>query len=208
MPVNDANKQPVQLTAIVTFRLGRQIYALPISPIRQIIEMVSISPLPQTNHNIAGVINFHGAAVPVIRLRTLLGLAEEPMKLHTPIILLNHAERLVGLVVDEVLDVVERPAEEVINPEKILVEEMGEIPLLQGLIQTNEGSILLLNPQNIFQPLQSGVLLEAMSSLAQKADQNRTEAVVKPKASRSKKAAVVPAAVAETAPETVQEAVS
>ena len=39
----------------------------------------------------------------------------------------------------------ESTADQIIDPSNILPKEMGEIPILQGLIQSQEGTILLLN---------------------------------------------------------------
>jgi purine-binding chemotaxis protein CheW len=167
MPERENNTLSEHHAAMVTFRLGSQTYALPIAPVRQIIEMVTITPLPQGNHTIAGVINFHGTLVPVINLRRYLGLDEISLQLHTPIILVNISERLVGLIVDQVLDVLERPADQIIDPSSILLEEMGEIPLLKGLIQSQDGSILLLNLEQLFKSSQARSLLEAAAALTQ-----------------------------------------
>ena len=166
MPVGEKTISAPHKITIVTFRLGSQVYALPIEPVRQIIEMVTITPLPQVSLNVAGVINFHGAIAPVINLRCHLGLAESPLKLHTPIILVTVSERLVGLIVDQVLDVMELTASQIIDPRNILTKEMGEAPLLNGLIQSQEGTILLLNMDQMLKPQHARALLEATDTLA------------------------------------------
>lgn len=171
MPVRENISKSEQQVIVVTFTLGSQTYALPIAPVRQIIEMVTITPLPQINHTIAGVINFHGVIAPVINMRRLLGLEEIPLHLHSPIILVKISERLVGLIVDKVLDVLERPVDQIINPNNILLKEMGEAPLLQGLIQAQGGSILLLNPEQLFKPYRGNALSEAIDTLTQSIEQ-------------------------------------
>jgi chemotaxis signal transduction protein len=57
---------------IVIFRLFQQILALPIEPIFEIVEMVTILPLPKPEAPIEGVINVHGKMVPVVDLHRLL----------------------------------------------------------------------------------------------------------------------------------------
>lgn len=171
MPVRENMSKSEQQVIVVTFTLGNQNYALPIAPVRQIIEMVAITPLPQVNHTIVGVINFHGVLVPVINMRSLLGLEEIPFHLHTPIILVKISERLVGLIVDKVLDVLERPVDQITNPNSILLKEMGEIPLLQGLVQAQGGSIILLNPEQLLKPYRGRALSEAIDTLAQSLEQ-------------------------------------
>jgi purine-binding chemotaxis protein CheW len=174
MPVRENKTNSKFLDTIVTFRLGSQTFALPIAPVRQIIEMVTITSLPQVNQTLAGVINFHCTLVPVINLRRHLNLAEAPLQLHTPIILVNISERLVGLIVDQVLDVLERPSDQIIDPRSILVEGMGEIPLFQGLIQSQDGSILLLNLEQLFKSSQTRSLMEAVDTLTQRLDEGKS----------------------------------
>jgi len=167
MPVRKNISKTEQQVTFVTFHLGSQTYALPITPVRQIIEMVTITPLPQVNHIVVGVINFHGAMVPVINMRRLLGLPEIPLHLHTPIILTNISERLIGLIVDEVLDVIEKPSQKIIDPSYILLKEMGETPLLLGLIHAQNESILLLNPEHLIKSYNINALTEVVNSLTQ-----------------------------------------
>lgn len=183
MSVRENISKPEQQIAVVTFELGDQTYALPITPVRQIIEMVTITPLPQMNQTIAGVINFHGTLVPVINMRRLLGLDEIPLNLHTPIILVKISERLVGLIVDSVVDVLQRNANQIIDPNNILLEDMGEIPLLQGLIHSAGGSILLLNLEHLFKPYQSRALSDAISTLNQNLEQDIADVLEYPEVS-------------------------
>lgn len=164
-----------QQIIVVTFQLGTQTYALPLAPVRQIIEMVKITPLPQVSQIIVGVINFHGELVPVISMRRLFELEEIPLELHTPIILVNISEHLVGLIVDKVLDVLEEPADQVVDPNNILLKELGETPLLQGLIHTKDGSILILNPEHLFTTYHTRALSKAIDTLAQMNEQSTSD---------------------------------
>jgi purine-binding chemotaxis protein CheW len=145
---------------VVTFRLERQLYALPIEPIQQIIEMVTVTPIPQVNHSVEGVINYHGAAVPVVNLRRHLGRPAANLRVNTHIILVQVGAQLVGLIVDEVLDVLNLTASQIISPSQILPASLGQATLLQGLVQTPAGTVLLLNLSNLFQPGQLAPLPE------------------------------------------------
>ncbi|HEY74457.1 MAG: hypothetical protein DRJ03_05875 [Chloroflexi bacterium] len=145
---------------MVVFRLHQQTYALPIEPILQIVEMVAITPIPQVSHAVEGVVNVHGATVPVVNLRRHLGLPEKALQLHTPILLVQTADWTVGLIVDEVADVLDLPAEQIARPADILPEGLGEAPVLQGLAHTKNGAILLLNLDHLFLPDQARALAQ------------------------------------------------
>jgi len=130
----DNRGHPSDQHDLVIFRLDRQTYALPITSIVQIIEMVTITPIPQIgNTAVEGVINVHGAAVPVVNLRRHFGLPEAALGLYTPIILAQIGEQTVGLIVDRVLDVLSLPAERVTRIVDILPEGLGQVPVLRGL---------------------------------------------------------------------------
>jgi purine-binding chemotaxis protein CheW len=150
---------------LVTFRLDRQLYALPIEPIQQIIEMVTITPVPQVRASVEGVINYHGTAVPVVNLRVHLQIPKLPLGLHTPIMMVYVSERLVGLIVDEVLAVVEVSASQINRPQDILPEALGDPLMLRGLFHSDENTILVLDIEHLFAPQDSTALAEAAAAL-------------------------------------------
>jgi len=150
---------------LVTFRLDPQVYALPIEPIQQIIEMVKITPVPQVRSSVEGVINFHGATVPVVNLREHLGVAKTPLRLHTPIMMVYVSGRLVGLIVDEVLAVVDVPSTQIDRPKDILPEGLGNTSLLNGLFHTEGNTVLLLNIDHLFAPQETSALDEAAAAM-------------------------------------------
>jgi purine-binding chemotaxis protein CheW len=150
---------------LVTFRLDRQRYALPIGSIKQVIEMVTITPVPQVQASVAGVINFHGAAIPVIDLRQHLGMQKMPLMLHTPILMVYLSERLMGLIVDEVLSVSELPSDHVIHPRDILPEGLGNPSLLLGLFYIESNPVILLDIKHLFKPQETAALADAVAVL-------------------------------------------
>jgi purine-binding chemotaxis protein CheW len=139
---------------LLTFILDEIMLALPVEPVRQIIEMVTITPIPQVNHSIVGVINFHGSIVPVVDLRKHLGFSVTALHLHTPIILVSIKDKLVGLIVDQVLDVLSWPERKISYPQDVLPEDFGEVPLLKGVMQTNRNTVFLIDLAFLFKPQQ------------------------------------------------------
>ncbi len=150
---------------LLTFRMGPQHYALPIETIVRVIEMVTIAPLPQVDPSVVGVINVNGALVPVVDLRRHLHLPEIPWDLHTPIILIRLDPQTIGLIVDEVLDILELPADQRIAPAAILPATLGQISVLQGLLYHEGATLLILDSSRLFDPQQAGLLAEATTFL-------------------------------------------
>lgn len=150
---------------MVAFRLGKQTYALPIESVVRIIEMVTIMPIPRVVPSVEGVINVRGTAVPVVNLRRHLGLPEVPLQLDTHIVLAKICSRTVGLIVDEVLDVLNVPAAQIVSPHDLLPEGLNEVPLLRGLTHASAGLVLLLDLEHLFRVQQVSALAEAIEVL-------------------------------------------
>lgn len=95
-----------QTRQLVAFRLDEAAYGFAIERVREILQMVEITPAPDAPVQVRGAINVRGTVVPILDLRTILGLADRPYDASTPIILVETSGRLVGLAVDDVSDVV------------------------------------------------------------------------------------------------------
>jgi purine-binding chemotaxis protein CheW len=150
-------------------------YALPIESIVRIVEMVTITPIPRTNHAIEGVINYKGATVPAINLRRYLGLPTVSFGLDTHIIIAQTGERMVGLVVDRVSDVFEFPSVRISRPDDILPEGLGKAPLLRGLAQTPQGMVLILDLEDLLAPGQAEAVIQVADILLQKAQEDEED---------------------------------
>jgi purine-binding chemotaxis protein CheW len=104
---NDNGLHTRQDFPILTFRLAGQLYALPVTDVAQVIEMVTLTQLPQAPQAIQGVINVRGQVVPIMDVCLRLGMASKAYHLHTPIILVDFMGHLMGLIVDQVIEVLE-----------------------------------------------------------------------------------------------------
>lgn len=158
-------------TDLVIFLLHKIHYAIAIQPIQQIIEMVTITPILKTEAWMEGVINYHGTSIPVINLRRHFHQPIAPYGWHTPIILVHIAGRQVGLIVDDVLDVVAIAQEDIIHPHRILPPDIPEAQLLQGLVQAPDHVTLLLDLEHLFDQTQVRALSAATSALSETAPQ-------------------------------------
>ncbi|WP_373229198.1 chemotaxis protein CheW [Cohnella sp.] len=86
----------------VEFGVGEENYAILISDIHEIIRMQDITEIPNCQHYVQGVINLRGRIVPVISLRSLFSLDKEVLTKSTRIVVVNHQEESVGIIVDKV----------------------------------------------------------------------------------------------------------
>jgi purine-binding chemotaxis protein CheW len=81
------------------------LYAIEVGRIREIVNPLPIIELPHERQFVLGVADYRDEVVPVIDLRRLFGLSSEAPSRRTKWIILDAGGRLVGVVVDAVLDV-------------------------------------------------------------------------------------------------------
>lgn len=97
----------------LTFTLGDEEYGLEILKVQEIKGHLGITPIPNTPPEIKGVMNLRGTVVPVVDLRVKFSMEPRDYDKFTVIILVNVGERILGLVVDAVSDVLDIPAGQV-----------------------------------------------------------------------------------------------
>lgn len=92
-------ERPIEL---ISFEIAGQEFCMDIRAVREIRGYTTATPLPHTPAYILGVINLRGAVMPVLDLRDRLGLGRtEPSSRHV-IVVVQHGDRLAGLLVDAV----------------------------------------------------------------------------------------------------------
>jgi purine-binding chemotaxis protein CheW len=103
----------VETLQIVVFALGGEEFGIDITHVREIDRMMSITRVPRVPGYVAGVINLRGQLVPVVDLRARLEMAPTAPTKHSRIIVAEIGPRTIGMIVDEVREVVRIPADDV-----------------------------------------------------------------------------------------------
>lgn len=116
--ISDESGLSIQEEQYLTFNLDGQNYGLPILMVQEIKGWTSVTELPNSPNYIRGVLNLRGAIVPVTDLRLRFDLPEKEYDELTVIILVKIGNRLSGIVVDSVSDVISVKSEDIKeNPE-------------------------------------------------------------------------------------------
>jgi purine-binding chemotaxis protein CheW len=143
---------PAQAVTLLTFKVAGQVYGLPVAHVARIIEMVTMTHLPDAPDTIQGLINVQGKAVPVMDLRHRFGLSPLAYGLHTPIILADIGDnsRMLGLIVDAVEDVFEVPPTDlemmdIFVPAEMVGQMAAQAGHLAGVAKVNRQMVLILN---------------------------------------------------------------
>lgn len=97
----------------VTFALGTDVYGIELSRVRELVGALEVTRVPSTKPFIRGVVGIRGKVVAVIDLRVKLGMPTAPVTGKSITILVRlpagSSSIMVGLLVDEVLEVVPIP---------------------------------------------------------------------------------------------------
>lgn len=97
---------------LLTFTLGNEEYGIDILKVQEIRGYDAVTTIANTPDFIKGVINLRGIIVPIVDMRIKFRLGKVEYDQFTVVIILNIANRVVGIVVDGVSDVIALTAEQ------------------------------------------------------------------------------------------------
>ena len=90
---------------VVAFKLRKEEYSFNILNVQEIKGLTDITRVPYASDFIKGVINLRGSELPVIDLKKRLGLMDTPYTDDTRIVIVKVDDISVGMLVDEVTEV-------------------------------------------------------------------------------------------------------
>ncbi len=109
-------EEDTQKDKYLTFHIGTEDYAVDIKYVNEIISIQNITPVPNIKKFIKGIINLRGNIIPVIDVRLRFGINEKEYTETTCIIVTNINSVQVGLIVDEVSEVLNIPEDKISPP--------------------------------------------------------------------------------------------
>ncbi len=153
---------------MVTFRVGTAEYGLGINAITEVIRPLKITPLPRMPEFIEGVVNLRGVIIPVVDLRKRFALAETVNDQRKMRMLITKGAvpaavrgggRLLGLVVDEVREVLFIPRKDIDAAPEAARGEQADF--ITGMGKVGERLIILLDISKILSQQERKELAEA-----------------------------------------------
>jgi purine-binding chemotaxis protein CheW len=135
---------------IVGFQVGRETYGVPITSLHEIVRVPEITAVPDAPEYLEGVINLRGKIVSVMDLRKRFGEKHAALKKQNRILVVEHAGRLAGLIVDSASEVLKIPAEDV-EPAPAVFQE-GGLNCVTGLGKVNGRLVVLLEMSKLLAP--------------------------------------------------------
>ena len=128
---------------LVGFRVGRETFGVPISMVREIVRVPEITAVPNAPAHVEGVINLRGRIIPVVDLCRRFGAKELQRNKKNRILVVELADKIVGLIVQSASEVLKIPPSEIAAPDNLLQE--GEENCVTGVGKLHGRLILLLD---------------------------------------------------------------
>lgn len=136
----------------LTFKLDSEIYAMDITTVREVLDIIPITKVPQMPHFMCGVINLRGGVVPVVGLRLKFGLKKAEYIKETCIIIievvLDGEQTILGILVDSVQEVISLEPEQIDPPPRIGTRLKTEF--IRGMGKKDAEFIIILETTKVF----------------------------------------------------------
>ena len=144
---------------IVGFKVGRETYGVPITSLHEIVRVPEITAVPDAPDYLEGVINLRGKIVSVMDLRKRFGDQQAKLGKQNRILVVEHAGRLAGLIVDSASEVLKIPSDAVEAPPAVFQE--GGLNCVTGLGKVGGRLVVLLDMSKLLAPGSLQMKIEA-----------------------------------------------
>ena len=148
---------------LLTFTLGSEEYGIDILKVQEIRGYEAVTTIAHAPEFIKGVINLRGIIVPIVDMRIKFKLGNVSYDETTVVIVLNFANRVVGMVVDGVSDVI------TLKPEQIKpAPEFGaslDTKYLLGLGTVDERMLILVDIEKLMSGADMGLVETAATAV-------------------------------------------
>lgn len=165
-----SNANMIQL---VSFSLGSEEYGVHIEDVEGVIRIPEITHLPQTESFLKGVINLRGDIIPVIDMRERFNMESMEYTNVTRVINIKINNKLVGLIVDNVSQVVVLDKSDIEDAPDIIHGISKEY--IEGIGKFEERMIIILRMQKVLTAEEIKKIEKATRHTEQKPDAGKKE---------------------------------
>ena len=143
------DERDTQKGKYVTFKSGAEYFGLKIQYVNEIIVFQEITKIPESEDYIKGLINLRGKIIPVIDVR--LRFKQEPFEYtdRTCIIVVNVKNIVVGLIVEQIAEVVEIQEENIIPSPSVGKADKSQNKYVYAIGKVGDQVKLLLDPDRL-----------------------------------------------------------
>lgn len=137
--------EDIRLGKYMTFQVGPDVFGIELKYVNEIIQMQQVTPLPEVEHFIRGLINLRGKIIPVIDVADRFG--KEPFEYNdrTCVIVIEVRNVEVGLIIENIAEVVAIEEEDILPPPTVGHNSMQN-KFIRGIGKVGDSVKLLLDP--------------------------------------------------------------
>lgn len=136
----------------LTFKLNEETFGVDVAQVREILDYIKITKVPQTPDFMCGVINLRGSVVPVVDMNMKFGMIKTERTVNTCIVvvevILNEEKTILGALVDSVQEVFEIEPKNIEPAPKIGTKLKTEF--IQGMGKQDDKFIIILDIDKVF----------------------------------------------------------
>jgi purine-binding chemotaxis protein CheW len=151
------------MAEFLIFMVADRQFGIPVTVADHVVRMVEITRIQTDSDVVSGIINYHGEIIPVFSLRSRFFLPERSPDPADLLIITSTTRRMVAVMAEQVFRVMDISSD--------LIEADSVFPgitTVQGVVKTQDGMILITDPNRFLLPEEEDSLSSALS-------QNRVE---------------------------------
>ena len=134
---------------LIIFKVDKEEFALEIQQVKEIVRLIPITPVPRTPFFIEGIVNLRGQILTVIDLAKRLNLKVNSRTDKSRIIVVALEELVVGMIVDEVVEVLKLPEDSIEKHPELISPEFRH-SFLKGVGKLDKRLLMLIDVANLF----------------------------------------------------------
>jgi len=134
----------------LTFMVGNEEYAMDILKVQEIKAFTPPTAVPNTPSYIKGVMNLRGTVIPILDLRLKFKQVDPQYTKFTVIVVANLRNKVIGLVVDAVSDVLEIRDQDVEPPPDLVSD--AQTAFITGMTAISDRLVMLMDVDQVINP--------------------------------------------------------
>lgn len=138
--------------AYLTFKMGDESFATPVSKVKEILELSSITKVPNAPDYMRGIVNLRGQVLPVVDTRIKFGLdaIEDNPKTRIIVMEVSSYNKTVnlGALVDTARDVIEISEDQIMPPPSM--DDFKKAEFIDGVVEMDGEFVMLIKVDKVF----------------------------------------------------------
>lgn len=137
----------MEINKVVIFQLNKEEFAININQVERILGYIEPTSIPESPVYIKGVIQYQDTILPIMDLKIRFNKLDRNSYVNPKIIVVKNNEQSIGLIVDDVEEVLDINAHEIESTPDIV--KLNKNKYINGIIKKDNRIIMLLDAEKI-----------------------------------------------------------